>query len=129
MPERRAALGVGCSGGGNEELTSMNAKPLSIIAASALLIATATLGHAQSRSRENAPGQRLQDSGSLPGQPGASGNAPGQQMQEKGGRPGASGFAPGRQSPDTTGRGGAGQDNIGGSMGDRDPDRDRGDAR
>src|SRR5262245_35930913 len=44
-------------------------------------------------------------------------------MQEKGsrlGQPGASGYAPGRQGPETTGRG---------SMGDRDPDRDRGDAR
>ena len=110
----------------------MNTKPLSIIVASGLLIATTTLGHAQSRTQENAPGQRMQDSGSAPGQPGASGYAPGQQMQEKGsksGQPGASGFAPGRQSPETTGRGGAGQDNIGGSMGDRDPDRDRGDAR
>ncbi len=103
----------------------MNAKPLSIIAASAVLIAATTFGHAQSRTPENAPGQRMQDSGSMPGQPGASG----QQMQEKGSKPGASGLAPGRQSPDTTGRGGAGQDNIGGSMGDRDPDRDRGDAR
>jgi hypothetical protein len=106
----------------------MNAKPLSIIVASGLLIAATTLGHAQSRTQENAPGQRMQDSGSVPGQPGASGYAPGQQMQEKGsksGQPGASGFAPGRQSPDTTGRGGAGQ----GSMGDRDPERDRGDAR
>jgi hypothetical protein len=106
----------------------MNAKPISIaIAASCLLIATITLGHAQNRVQENAPGQRMQDSGPVPGQPGASGHAPGQQMLEKGsksGQPGASGFAPGRQGPDTTG-GGPGQ----GSMGDRDPDRDRGDAR
>jgi hypothetical protein len=44
-------------------------------------------------------------------------------MHERGskaGEPGASGYAPGRQTPETTGRG---------SMGDRDPDRDRGDAR
>jgi hypothetical protein len=71
----------------------------------------------------------MQDKGSVPGQSGASGYAPGQQMQEKGsksGQPGASGFAPGQQSPDTTGRGG---DADKGSMGDRDPDRDRGDAR
>ena len=97
----------------------MDARPLSIIVASGLLIATTTLGHAQSRTQENAPGQRMQDKGSVPGQ----------QMQEKGGKsgqPGASGFAPGRQSPDTTGRGG---DADKGSMGDRDPDRDRGDAR
>jgi hypothetical protein len=106
----------------------MNAKPLSIIAASCLLIAMTALGFAQNRTQESAPGQRMQDSGSAPGQPGASGHTPGQQMQEKGsksGQPGASGFAPGRQGPDTTGRGDAGQ----GSMGDRDPDRDRGDAR
>ena len=103
----------------------MNAKLLSIIGASGLLIAATTLGHAQSRTQENAPGQRMQDSGSVPGQPGASGHAPGQQMQEKGSKPGASGLAPGQQSPETTGRGDASQ----GSMGDRDPDRDRGDAR
>jgi len=36
------------------------------------------------------------------------------------GAPGASGYAPGHQEPSTTGRG---------SMGNRDPDRDRGDAR
>jgi hypothetical protein len=99
----------------------MNTKPLSIIAASGLLIAATTLGYAQSPTQENAPGQRMQDSRPMPG-------ATGQQTQEKGsksGQSGASGFAPGRQSPDTTGRGGAGQ----GSMGDRDPDRDRGDAR
>jgi len=96
----------------------MNAKPLTIIVAPCLLIAATTLGYAQGRTQENAPGQRMQDSRSVPGQ----------QMQEKGGKsgqPGASGLAPGQQSPDTTGRGGAGQ----GSMGDRDPDRDRGDAR
>ena len=89
----------------------MNAKPISIIAASCLLIAMTTLGYAQNRPQENAPDQRMQDSGSAPGQPGASGQAPGQQMQEKGsksGQPGASGFAPGQQSPDTTGRGDAG---------------------
>jgi hypothetical protein len=107
----------------------MNARPLSIIVASGLLIATTSLGYAQSRPQENAPGQRMQDKGSVPGQSGASGYAPGQQMQEKGsksGQPGASGFAPGQQSPDTTGRGGDADKD---SMGDRDPDRDRGDAR
>lgn len=102
----------------------MNARPLSIIVASGLLIATTALGHAQSRTQENAPGQRMQDKGSVPGQSDAPGDA--QQLQEKSGQPGASGFAPGQQSPDTTGRGG---DADKGSMGDRDPDRDRGDAR
>jgi hypothetical protein len=44
-------------------------------------------------------------------------------MQQKGsraGEPGASGYAPGHQEPSTTGRG---------SMGNRDPDRGRGDER
>jgi hypothetical protein len=123
---QRSALALRVAQARNRD---MNARPLSIIVASGLLIATTTLGYAQSRTQENAPGQRMQDKGSVPGQSGASGYAPGQQMQEKAsksGQPGASGFAPGQQSPDTTGRGG-GADK--GSMGDRDPDRDRGDAR
>lgn len=106
---------------------SMYAKPLSIIAASTMLMATTTLGLAQSRTPESSPGQRMQDKGSPPGEPGATGHAPGQ-MQErdsKAGQPGTSGFAPGQQSPETTGRGGAGE----GSMGDRDPERGRGDER
>ena len=103
----------------------MMIKPLSIAAAAGLLIATSALGHAQSsgqRMPDSAPGQNMQDRGSASGQPGASGYAPGQRMQEKGstaGEPGASGYAPGHE-PSTTGRG---------SMGDRDPDRDRGDTR
>ena len=43
----------------------------------------------------------MQDKGSVRGQPGASGYAPGQKMQDKGskaGQPGASGYAPGQQS-------------------------------
>ena len=97
---------------------------LSIVAAAVgLLIGTTALGYAQSSTPDHAPGQRMQEGGSVPGHPGASGYAPGHEMQEKGsrpGHPGASGYAPGRQTPETTGRG---------SMGDRDPDRDRGDAR
>ena len=106
-----------------KDISRMNSKRLSL-AAAALLIATTALGYAQTSTQNNAPGQRMQDRGSVPGQPGASGYAPGQQMQQKGsksGEPGASGFAPGHQNPGTTGQGG--------SMGDRDPDRDRGDAR
>jgi hypothetical protein len=101
----------------------MVSKPLIVAAAAGLLIGTTALGYAQSSTQDRAPGQRMQDRGSLPGHPGASGYAPGHEMQEKGsrlGQPGASGYAPGRQGPETTGRG---------SMGDRDPDRDRGDAR
>ena len=80
-------------------------KPLSIAAAAGLLIATSALALAQSS------GQRMPDS------------TPGQTMQDRGsvsGQPGASGYAPAHQEPSTTGRG---------SMGDRDPDRDRGDTR
>jgi hypothetical protein len=49
----------------------------------------------------NAPGQQMQDKGSRPGQPGASGYAPGQRMQAKGsvkGKPGASDYAPGQKA-------------------------------
>jgi hypothetical protein len=101
----------------------MVSKLLIVAAAAGLLIGTTALGYAQSSTQNGASGQRMQDRGSLPGHPGASGYAPGHEMQEKGsrpGHPGASGYAPGRQGPETTGRG---------SMGDRDPDRDRGDAR
>jgi hypothetical protein len=98
-------------------------KLLIVAAAAGLLIGTTALGYAQSSTQDRAPGQRMQERGSLPGHPGASGYAPGHEMQEKGsrpGQPGASGSAPGRQAPETTGRG---------SMGDRDPDRGRGDER
>jgi hypothetical protein len=103
-----------------KETSHMNGKILSLAAASLLLV---TAAHAQTSSPNSAaPGQRMQDKGSVPGQPGASGSAPGQQMQQRGskaGEPGASGYAPGHQG--TSGQGG--------SMGDRNPDRDRGDAR
>ena len=80
----------------------MVSKLLIVAAAAGLLIGMTALGYAQGSTQDRAPGQRMQDRGSLPG------------------HPGASGYAPGRQGPETTGRG---------SMGDRDPDRDRGDAR
>jgi hypothetical protein len=101
-------------------------KPLSIATAAALLLATTALSLAQSsgqRMPDSTPGHKMQDRGSVSGQPGASGYTPGHRMQEKGsraGEPGASGYAPGHQTPSTTGRG---------SLGNRDPDRDRGDAR
>src|SRR5262245_50685769 len=104
-----------------KEPPSMVSKLLIVAAAAGLLIGTTALGYAQSSAQNPSPGQRMQDRGSLPGHPGASGYAPGH--EEKGsrpGQPGASGYAPSRQGPETTGRG---------SMGDRDPDRDRGDAR
>ena len=101
----------------------MVSKLLIVAAAAGLLIGTTALGYAQSSAPDRAPGERMQERGSVPGHPGASGYAPGQRMHERGskaGAPGASSYAPGRQAPETTGRG---------SMGDRDPDRDRGDAR
>jgi hypothetical protein len=102
----------------------MTRKLLSITAAVGLLLGSSGLGYAQSPTQKDAPGQRMQDRGSMPGEPGAAGNSPGHQMQDRGGKagsPGASGFAPGRQDSDTTtGRG---------TMGDRDPDRGRGDER
>jgi len=55
---------------------------------------------AQSSTRENTPGDQMQDKGSVKGHPGASGYAPGHLMQDKGsksGQPGASGYAPGRE--------------------------------
>jgi hypothetical protein len=104
----------------------MMSKFLSIAAATAVLIGMTVLGHAQSsgqRMPDSTPGLKMQDRGSVPGRPGASGYTPGHQMQQKGsraGEPGASGYAPGHQEPSTTGWG---------SMGGRDPDRGRGDER
>jgi len=89
-----------------KEPTFMMRKAFSIAAAAGLLIATTAVGHAQSATQRYAPGQRMQEHGSMPGQPGASGYSPGHQMQRKGskpGHPGASGYAPGQQ-PTTTGR-------------------------
>jgi len=97
----------------------MNSKLL--ITVTALLIGTTA--HTQN-APSNAPGQRMQQRGSVPGDPGASGYSRGDQMRDRGrrqGSPGASGFAPGRESPSTTG--------SGGSMGNRDPDRDPPDPR
>jgi hypothetical protein len=84
----------------------MMSKVLSIAAAAGLLIAATAPGHAESTTQRFAPGQRMQQHGSVPGQPGASGYSPGHQMHRKGskpGYPGASGYAPGHQ-PTTIGR-------------------------
>jgi hypothetical protein len=86
----------------------------SIAAAAALMIGTNTACLAQS-AQDSAPGQRMQDRGSVKGQPGASGYAPGQQMQDKGskrGEPGASGYAPGHQDS-TSGQGTRGPNSSG----------------
>ena len=75
---------------------------LAALAAAGLLAASTGLAFAQSTTPSRTPGHEMQNKGSVKGEPGASG------------------YAPGRQTPETTGRG---------SMGDRDPDRDRGDTR
>jgi hypothetical protein len=92
----------------------MMSKFLIVAAAAGVLIGTTALAHAQSsgqRMPDSAPGQRMQDKGSVPGHPGGSGYAPGQRMHERGskaGHPGASGYAPGHQESNTTGRSGTG---------------------
>jgi hypothetical protein len=73
-----------------------------LVAAS--LVAGTALANAQGASN-NAPGQKMQDKGSVKGSPGASGYAPGQMMQEKGsvrGTTGASGYAPGQTTGSKT---------------------------
>jgi hypothetical protein len=73
-----------------------------LVAAS--LIAGTAFANAQGASN-NAPGQKMQDKGSVKGSPGASGYAPGQMMQEKGsvkGTTGASGYAPGQTTGSKT---------------------------
>ncbi len=71
---------------------------LAVIALSAAaLIASSPAVFAQGASGK-APGQEMQDRGSVKGSPGASGYAPGHVMQRKGsklGTTGASGYAPG----------------------------------
>jgi hypothetical protein len=74
---------------------------LKLATAAALLSISFGSALSQSPTRENTPGDKMQDKGSVKGQPGASGYAPGHLMQEKGskhGEPGASGYAPGQSS-------------------------------
>ena len=80
----------------------MRNKALSAVVAVGFMLGTTTVGLAQT-AQDRAPGQQMQDKGSVRGQPGASGYAPGQKMQDKGskaGQPGASGYAPGQQELD-----------------------------
>ena len=84
----------------------MRNKALSAVVAVGFMLGTTTVGLAQT-AQDRAPGQQMQDKGSVRGQPGASGYAPGQKMQDKGskpGQPGASGYAPGQQDS-TSGQG------------------------
>jgi hypothetical protein len=79
---------------------------LAIIALStAAFVASAPTVFAQGSSGK-APGQEMQEKGSVKGSPGASGYAPGQEMHAKGsknGSPGASGYAPGQTSGSNSG--------------------------
>jgi hypothetical protein len=89
--------------------TAMRNKVLLVATAVGLMFGTTTLCTAQG-AQDSAPGQKMQDKGSVRGQPGASGYAPGQRMQDKGskaGQPGASGYAPGQQDS-TSGQGARG---------------------
>jgi hypothetical protein len=66
---------------------------LALLASAAMLVAVPAMAQ-----QTTAPGQRMQDKGSVKGTTGASGYAPGQKMQKKGsvkGTTGASGYAPG----------------------------------
>lgn len=80
----------------------MTIKSLTLFTAAVIFAASPALVLAQN---SKAPGQMMQDKGSVRGEPGASGYAPGHMMQENGsakGTTGASGYAPGRA---TTGSG------------------------
>ena len=80
-------------------------KIFTAVAASALLMLGSVAANAQGAS-DQAPGQKMQDKGSVSGTSGASGYAPGQQMQDKGSKPGttgASGYAPGHKATSGSG--------------------------
>jgi hypothetical protein len=75
-----------------------------IVLSTAALVASAPTVFAQGSSGK-APGQEMQEKGSVKGSPGASSYAPGQEMHAKGknGSPGASGYAPGQTSGSNSG--------------------------
>lgn len=73
-------------------------KPTLIAISMAAIIASVPAAFGQGASGK-APGQEMQERGSVKGSPGASGYAPGQEMQNKGsvkGTTGAAGYAPGQ---------------------------------
>jgi hypothetical protein len=79
---------------------------IAAFALSAFFTASAMAANDSNNAQNKAPGQQMQDKGSVKGTTGASGYAPGQKMQDKGsvkGTTGASGYAPGHS---TTGSGG-----------------------
>ncbi len=76
-------------------------KALCLAVAAGVLIASTSLGLAQSSTPSNTPGHEMQKKGSVKGEPGASGYSPGHEMQEGNSmkdEPGASGNAPGRRN-------------------------------
>ncbi len=81
----------------------MISRLLIVAAAAGLLIGTTALGYAQSSTQDRAPGQRMQDRGSVPGHPGASGYAPGQRMHERGSKAGEPPLATERHARDPGG--------------------------
>ncbi|MGE0750686.1 MAG: hypothetical protein AB7K64_08870 [Variibacter sp.] len=79
--------------------------------AAGILLGTVSVGWAQNSAAEKTPGHKMQDRGSVKGEPGASGYSPGHKMQDqgsKGGNTGASGYAPGhtKKSPHTESKSG-----------------------
>jgi len=78
---------------------------LTIIALSATTLVAATPVVFAQGASSKAPGQEMQQKGSVKGSPGASGYAPGQKMHAKGsvkGTHGASGYAPGQTTGSNT---------------------------
>ena len=82
---------------GQREKAMTMKKLLPLLTAAALLTVWSMPASAQGAS-DSSPGHKMQDKGSVKGQPGASGYSPGHKMQDKGSKgdsPGASGYAPG----------------------------------
>ena len=80
----------------------MTIKSLTLFTAAVIFAASPALVLAQN---SKAPGQMMQDKGSVKGDPGASGYAPGDMMKDKGsvkGTTGASGYAPDRATTGTS---------------------------
>jgi hypothetical protein len=80
---------------------------LAIIALSATALIAATPAVFAQGASSKAPGQEMQQKGSVKGSSGASGYAPGQKMHAKGsakGTHGASGYAPGQTTGSNTKR-------------------------
>jgi hypothetical protein len=74
---------------------------LALFASVAMLVAVPAMAQ-----QTTAPGQKMQDKGSVKGTTGASGYAPGHKMQDKGsvkGTTGASGYAPGHAGDSKSG--------------------------